>query len=69
MEYIDLKKQYEVLKGKIDNNIQKVLKDADYIMGEEVKILRRKISKICWKKILCYMCKWDRCINNSNESI
>ena len=29
MEYIDLKKQYEVLKGKIDNNIQKVLKDAD----------------------------------------
>ena len=55
MEYIDLKKQYEVLKGKIDNNIQKVLKDADYIMGEEVKILEEKLAKHVGRKY-CATC-------------
>lgn len=45
MEYIDLKKQYEVLKEKIDKNIQKVLNDANYIMGEDVKILEEKLAK------------------------
>lgn len=55
MEYIDLKKQYEVLKGKIDNNIQKVLKDADYIMGEEVKILEEKLAKYVGRKY-CATC-------------
>ncbi len=55
MEYIDLKKQYEVLKEKIDNNIQKVLKDADYIMGEEVKILEEKLAKYVGRKY-CATC-------------
>lgn len=55
MEYIDLKKQYEVLKEKIDNNIKKVLKDADYIMGEEVKILEEKLAKYVGRKY-CATC-------------
>lgn len=45
MEFIDLKAQYNVLKEKIDSNIQKVLCDADYIMGKEVKELEEKLAK------------------------
>ncbi len=55
MEYIDLKKQYEVLKEKIDNNIQKVLNDSNYIMGEEVKILEEKLAKYVGRKY-CATC-------------
>lgn len=55
MEYIDLKKQYEVLREKIDNNIQKVLNDSNYIMGEEVKILEEKLAKYVGRKY-CATC-------------
>ena len=44
MEFIDLKKQYEVLKDKIDNNILKVLHDGKYIMGDEVKELEKRLA-------------------------
>ena len=57
MEFIDLKAQYAHLKDKIDKNIEKVLNDSHYIMGEERA--RRKISKICRKKILRNMWKWN----------
>lgn len=55
MEYIDLKKQYEVLKEKIDNNIKKVLNKSNYIMGEEVKILEEKLAKYVGRKY-CATC-------------
>ena len=55
MEYIDLKKQYKVLKEKIDNNIKKVLNDSNYIMGEEVKILEEKLAKYVGRKY-CATC-------------
>lgn len=55
MEYIDLKKQYEVLKEKIDSNIQKVLNVSNYIMGEEVKILEEKLAKYVGRKY-CATC-------------
>ena len=45
MEFIDLKKQYKVLKKNIDKNIKKVLIDGKYIMGEEVKELEKKLAK------------------------
>lgn len=55
MEYIDLKKQYKVLKEKIDSNIQKVLNVSNYIMGEEVKILEEKLAKYVGRKY-CATC-------------
>ena len=45
MEFIDLKAQYKVLKGKIDANIEKVLTDGNFIMGEEVKELEAKLAE------------------------
>ena len=45
MEFIDLKAQYAHLKDKIDKNIEKVLNDSHYIMGEEVKELEEKLAK------------------------
>lgn len=55
MEYIDLKAQYEVLKEKIDGNIQKVLNDGHYIMGPEVKELEEKLAKYVGRKY-CATC-------------
>lgn len=55
MEFIDLKAQYEHLKDKIDSNIQKVLNDSHYIMGEEVKELEEKLAKYVGRKY-CATC-------------
>lgn len=55
MEFIDLKAQYEVLKEKIDNNIQKVLNDGHYIMGQEVKELEEKLATYVGRKY-CATC-------------
>lgn len=55
MEFIDLNKQYKVLKEKIDNNIQKVLNDSHYIMGIEVKELEEKLSNYVGRKY-CAAC-------------
>ena len=45
MEFIDLKKQYQVLKDKIDNNIHTVLDNGNYIIGEEVKNLENRLAE------------------------
>lgn len=55
MQFIDLGKQYEVLKDKIDNNIKKVLDDAHYIMGPEVKELEEKLANYVGRKF-CASC-------------
>ena len=55
MEFIDLKAQYIHLKDKIDKNIEKVLDDAHYIMGEEVKELEEKLAKYVGRKY-CATC-------------
>ena len=55
MQFIDLGKQYEVLKDKIDNNIKKVLDDAHYIMGPEVKELEEKLANYVGRKY-CASC-------------
>lgn len=44
MEFIDLKKQYEVLKEDINSNIEKVLNQGAYIMGPEVKELEEQLA-------------------------
>lgn len=55
MEFIDLKAQYAHLKDKIDKNIEKVLNDSHYIMGEEVKELEEKLAKYVGRKY-CVTC-------------
>lgn len=55
MEFIDLKAQYAKLKEQIDGNIQKVLTDGHYIMGEEVKVLEEKLAKYVGRKY-CATC-------------
>ena len=44
MEFIDLKKQYEILKQEIDANIQAVLDDGHYIMGAAVSELENELA-------------------------
>ena len=45
MEFNDLKKQYQVLKYKIKKNIDNVLSHGKYILGPEIKLLEKKLSK------------------------
>lgn len=44
MEFIDLKTQYQLLKAKIDANIQRVLDHGQYILGPEVAELEEKLA-------------------------
>lgn len=55
MEFIDLKAQYEALKEKINENIQRVLDDGHYIMGKEVKELEEKLATYVGRKY-CATC-------------
>lgn len=55
MEFIDLKTQYSKLKDKIDSNIEKVLNNANYIMGNEVKELEENLAKYVGRKY-CATC-------------
>jgi UDP-2-acetamido-2-deoxy-ribo-hexuluronate aminotransferase len=44
LEFIDLKKQYELLKATMDSRIQSVLSHGQFIMGPEVKELEDKLA-------------------------
>ena len=44
ISFIDLKAQYEVLKGSIDARINKVLQHGQYIMGPEVRELEEQLE-------------------------
>ena len=55
MEFIDLKAQYKKLKDKIDNNIQNVISNADFISGPEVKELEEKLAEYVGRKY-CVTC-------------
>lgn len=45
MQFRDLKKQYEVLKKDIDQNIQSVCLTSHYISGPEVSKLEEKLAE------------------------
>lgn len=45
MEFRDLKKQYEVLKTKMDAAIGQVMLDANYISGKQVSELEKKLAE------------------------
>ncbi len=55
MQFIDLQKQYQVLKQGIDRRIEKVLSVGHYIGGEEVKELSEKLASYCGTKY-CLTC-------------
>lgn len=55
MEFINLKKQYEVLKPVIDKSIQSIMKDARFIGGKEVTELEEKLALYVGRKY-CVTC-------------
>lgn len=45
MQFIDLKQQYSLIKSNIDKSIENVIKNGNFIQGEEVKTLESKLSE------------------------
>ena len=64
MQFIDLKKQYQILKSDIQINIDKVLEHGQYIMGPEVAHLEEKLARIRWFRILFILFFRYRCFTN-----
>lgn len=50
MQFIDLKKQYEVLKEQIDKNVVTVMTEGRFIGGTEVKQLQSELAEYCGVK-------------------
>lgn len=50
MQFIDLKKQYQELKSKIDKNVLTVMSEGRFIGGEEVKTLQVELAEYCGVK-------------------
>ena len=44
MQFRDLQKQYQVLKPQMDAAVGKVLTDANFISGAQVKALEKKLA-------------------------
>lgn len=55
MDFIDLGRQYEVIKEKIDLGIKKVVTSRQFIMGPEIAILEDKLAKFVNRKY-CLTC-------------
>lgn len=55
MQFIDLKKQYSILKEQIDENIHSVLEHGQYIMGPEIVKLEKKLADYTGRKY-CATC-------------
>ncbi len=50
MQFIDLKKQYEKYKKEIDASILKVVKSGQFILGKEVSLLEKELSRFVGAK-------------------
>ena len=55
MDFIDLGRQYEIIKEKVDANIQKVIESRHFIMGEEVLTLEERLAAFAGRKF-CLTC-------------
>lgn len=55
MDFIDLGKQYSVIKEKVDAGIRKVLDSRHFIMGAEITELEEKLAKFTGRKY-CLTC-------------
>ena len=45
IDFANLQLQYQTYKDKIDSNIQSILNNSNYIMGQEIEILENKLQK------------------------
>ena len=50
MEFIDLGRQYDVIKDNIDEAIMKVVESRHFIMGAEVMELENKLAEFVGRK-------------------
>ena len=55
MEFIDLKKQYELIKPRIQERINEVLRHGKFIMGPEVAELETRLASFVGAKY-CVSC-------------
>ena len=55
MNFIDLGRQYECIKEKVDAGIKNVVESQHYIMGPEVKELEEQLAKFAGRKY-CLTC-------------
>lgn len=50
MQFRDLGKQYQVLKGEIDKGIEDVINTSSFILGKQVTELESKLAEYCGRK-------------------
>ncbi|MFN3781566.1 MAG: DegT/DnrJ/EryC1/StrS family aminotransferase [Candidatus Kapaibacteriota bacterium] len=55
MNFIDLTRQYERIKDKLNDRLQKVFSSCRFILGEEIEELERKLSEFVGRKY-CVAC-------------
>ena len=58
MQFRDLKKQYQILKEKIDKSVIEVMTDANYISGRQVTELEEQLASYVGVKH-CITCAND----------
>jgi UDP-2-acetamido-2-deoxy-ribo-hexuluronate aminotransferase len=46
IDFVNLQLQYQTYKDKIDSNLQAVLNNSNYILGEEVNILEQELQNL-----------------------
>ena len=56
MEFRDLKSQYQKYKNEIDQAVLKVMSNANFISGQEVKDLENRLADYVGVKTLYNMC-------------
>jgi len=47
---VDLRKQYKKIKPEIDNAIQNVINNTDFILGKDVELFEKEFARFCGVK-------------------
>ena len=55
IKFLDLSKQQKTIEKHLKINLDKVLSDSKFIMGPEVKAVRREFTKIYKSKLLHFL--------------
>ena len=55
MEFIDLGRQYELIRDELNESIQKILDSRKYIMGPEIVEMEKQLAEFCGRKY-CLSC-------------
>lgn len=56
MEFIDLKRQYSIIKNDLNKHIERILSETKYLNGDEIKELEMKLSQYVEREY-CITCK------------